>query len=100
MRIESRQKAPSMEELAAPPAPVDEERTVRTLSSVTRRRFDRGRFACFVGIKEALMFNDRSKLRKAFSGGLPSSDLVLRERDGFIEVNFPEPHRSRCLDIL
>lgn len=29
-----------------------------------------------------------------------SSELVLRETDGFLEVNFPEPHRSRCLDIL
>jgi len=27
-------------------------------------------------------------------------ELILRETDGFIEVNFPEPHRSRCLDIL
>jgi sphingolipid delta-4 desaturase len=28
------------------------------------------------------------------------SELALQETDGFLEVNFPEPHRSRCLDIL
>ncbi len=46
------------------------------------------------------MSDDPSGSRTFLSREMPAPELILRETDGFIEVNFPEPHRSRCLDIL